>query len=93
MEYVQYERKIVQDLGVVLEGWPLEEPLTRPSALGSSLGKLETLRNALLMGTCKFRKISAEEKAQRYQEWRAKIASGEIVDKPRRERSDKGSTK
>ncbi|KIY43747.1 hypothetical protein FISHEDRAFT_78581 [Fistulina hepatica ATCC 64428] len=45
------------------------------------------------MGTCKFCKISAEEKAQQYQEWHAKITSGEIVDKLRRECSNKDSTK
>ncbi|KIY47939.1 hypothetical protein FISHEDRAFT_74160 [Fistulina hepatica ATCC 64428] len=93
MEYVQYERKIVQDLGIVLEGWPLEEPLTRPSALGSLLGKLEKLRNALIEGTCNFHKISAKEKAQRYQEWCGRIASGEVIEKLRKEQSDKGMAK
>ncbi|KIY43035.1 hypothetical protein FISHEDRAFT_78912 [Fistulina hepatica ATCC 64428] len=41
MEYIQYEKKIVQGMGVVLEGWPLDKPLSHPSTLGNSIGKLE----------------------------------------------------
>ncbi|KIY44306.1 hypothetical protein FISHEDRAFT_77501 [Fistulina hepatica ATCC 64428] len=42
------------------------EPLSCPSTLGNAIGKLEKVCNALINKTCKFHKISAEEKKQRY---------------------------
>ncbi|KIY46279.1 hypothetical protein FISHEDRAFT_75783 [Fistulina hepatica ATCC 64428] len=87
--------KIVKDLSVVLEGWPLDEPLSHPSTLGNTVGKLEMVCNVLINRTCKFHRISAEERVQRYQEWHAKITNGEIINinKRQKECSDKGILK
>ncbi|KIY44566.1 hypothetical protein FISHEDRAFT_77476 [Fistulina hepatica ATCC 64428] len=89
MEYVNYDRLIVQGMGVVLEGWPLG-PLVQPNRLGNSLPQLTKLRDALKDGSCKFRKIDRAEKDALYKEWQQKIADGEVVEKTRKGRSDRG---
>ncbi|KIY52345.1 hypothetical protein FISHEDRAFT_70030 [Fistulina hepatica ATCC 64428] len=90
MEYVNYDRLIVQGMSVVLEGWPLSQ-LVQPNRLGNSLPQLIKLRNALKEGTCKFRNIDKAEKDLLYDEWQQKIKNGEIVERTRKERSDRGA--
>ncbi|KIY48275.1 hypothetical protein FISHEDRAFT_73839 [Fistulina hepatica ATCC 64428] len=89
MEYVNYHSAIVQKMGVVLEGWPLDE-LVQPSRLGNTIAKLKMVRDALADGTCTFRKIDNAEKERLYREYREKVANGEIVEKARKTRTDKG---
>ncbi|KIY47961.1 hypothetical protein FISHEDRAFT_13506, partial [Fistulina hepatica ATCC 64428] len=89
MEYANYHTAVVQKLGVVLEGWPLDE-LVQPSRLGNTITKLKKVRDALSDGTCTFRRIDSAEKDRLYHEYRDKVAAGEIIERGRKTRADKG---
>lgn len=89
MQYTRYEEEIVQRYGIELQGWTYEM-LVNPSTLSSSLPPLKTLHNALIAGTCKFVKLSAAEKEAREAAYLAKIASGEMELRKRKQRKDIG---
>jgi hypothetical protein len=92
MQYVNYNEGIVQRYGVELQGWTYEE-LKNPSELSTAVGPLTKLRDAINDGSCKFVKLSAEERCQRLEVYNGKIASGKIQLRKRKRRSDAGSKK
>lgn len=92
MHYARYDEEIVQRYGIELQGWTYEQ-LVNPSTLSLSLPPLKELHDALVNGTCLFVKLSAAEKKAREAEYMAKIASGEVVSRKRKQRSDAGSRK
>ncbi|KIY47552.1 hypothetical protein FISHEDRAFT_74486 [Fistulina hepatica ATCC 64428] len=75
MEYTNYHTAVVQKMGVILEGWPLDE-LVQPLRLGNTIPKPK--------------KIDKAEKERLYREYREKVAAGEIVEKVRKTRTNKG---
>lgn len=79
----------MQKHGVVLEGWTAGS-LVRPSMLSNSLEGLHTLLKALKEGTCKFRRLSDEEKRQRRAAYDVGVADGSVVVPTRKTRSDAG---
>jgi hypothetical protein len=89
MQYEDYQRGIVLKHGVELIGWTADQ-FVNPSQLSSALGPLRTLRDALISGTCKFQKLSPEERAERQKLYEAKVVSGEIQPKQRKTRKDAG---
>ena len=89
MHYTHYEEEIVQRYGIELEGWPYEK-LTNPSNLSSSLPPLHVLHDAIIGGTCKFVKLTVAEKKKREAAYVAKIKSGDVVLRKRKQRSDAG---
>jgi len=61
-----------------------------PSQLSSGLPSLEKLHNAIQTGKCKFRTLPRGELDIRCEEYDWKIMNGEIQERHRKERSDKG---
>ena len=90
MHYTRYEEEIVQRYGIELQGWTYDK-LINPSALSSSLPPLKALHDSLVKGTCKFVKLSTAERVAREAAYMAKIASGEVELRKRKQRSDAGS--
>lgn len=89
MQYVNYEQDIVQRYRVVLEGWTYDK-LVNPSELSTAVEPLRHLLNAIKNGSCKFVKLSSEERKRRAAEYEAKLASGEVTGKQRKTRKDAG---
>jgi hypothetical protein len=88
MEWKQYESKIVNLHQVKLVGWPVKD--FNPHILGI---KGLDICLAALKGpntTCYWVKISDRELAERQEELARKHASGEIIVKARKKRSDVG---
>jgi hypothetical protein len=61
--------------------------------LSTAVGPLGKLRNAINSGNCKFVKLTAEERRERLEAYKAKIATGEMKARERKQRSDAGSKK
>jgi hypothetical protein len=92
MNYAHYEEEIVQRYGIEIQGWTYEKILN-PSLLSSSLPPLMVLRDALVAGTCKFVKLTAEERKKCQAAYLEKVKSGEIEVRKRKRRSDAGTRK
>jgi hypothetical protein len=92
MQYANYEEGIVQRYGIELRGWTYER-IVNPSDLSTAVGPLGKLRNAINSGNCKFVKLTAEERRERLEAYKAKIATGEMKARERKQRSDAGSKK
>ncbi|THG93298.1 hypothetical protein EW026_g7903 [Hermanssonia centrifuga] len=93
MQYLNYERDIVQKYHIKMVGWT-HEKFVNVSELGNSLEPLEKLWNALKNGTCKFVKISSTEVATRQERTRQAVVAGEVAaPKQRKIRKDKGIAK
>ncbi|THG93050.1 hypothetical protein EW026_g8073 [Hermanssonia centrifuga] len=93
MQYVNYERDIVQRYHVKMVGWT-HEKFVNVSDLGNSLELLETLWSALRNGKCKFIKISAAEATAMKDRTREAIEAGDAPPpKQRKPRKDKGIEK
>jgi hypothetical protein len=60
MNYRNYKRSIQLKHGVQLVGWPLTCPFKNPSQI-SSVSSLKTIRNAVSMGVCAWRRMSEAE--------------------------------
>ncbi|KAL0061715.1 hypothetical protein AAF712_011432 [Marasmius tenuissimus] len=90
MEYINFDKKMTYDRGIVCEGWPLEK-FAKPSDLGSAPELLERLRNAWLDGSCCFRKLSPEEHSEWRKAYDAKVKTGVIQPKKRRTQKDAGT--
>jgi hypothetical protein len=89
MEWKRYDTKIVNEYQVMLVGWLVS--MFDPHVL--SIKDLETCYDALKgpQPTCYWCKISNEELQQRHEELAAKKASGDIVTKLQKKRSDAGN--
>lgn len=92
MHYVNYEEQIVLRYGIQLRGWTYET-FKNPSELSSSLPPLRALFDAINNGTCKFVKLTAEEKKGFEKDYNVKVQSGEITTKKRKRRTDAGTKK
>ena len=92
MNYTRYEEEIVQRYGIELQGWTYER-IINPSMMSNSLPPLMALRDALVAGTCKFVKLTATERKVREVAYMAKIKSGDIEVRKRKQRSDAGTRK
>ncbi|KAK1216231.1 hypothetical protein PQX77_021145 [Marasmius sp. AFHP31] len=89
MEYKQFDRVITYKTGVVIEGWPLPK-FANPSDLGSAVGPLGELKEALLSGKCGFRKMQGEEFRNWIANYDKDVKEGKIVPEVRKPRSDAG---
>ena len=61
MDYENYEKAILIDLGITLVGWT-HPTFARPSELPLEVQPLETLLRALNTGACYFRRITEAER-------------------------------
>jgi hypothetical protein len=89
MQYVNYEEAIVQRYGVVLEGWTFDR-FVNPSELSTALPPLQKLLDALNDGSCKFVKLTREQRKAREKAYLTKLASGEVQVRERKTRKDAG---
>ncbi|KAJ7027670.1 hypothetical protein C8F04DRAFT_1266774 [Mycena alexandri] len=89
MAYVWYEEDIVHKYGVILVGWTFPE-LVNPSELSTSLPALQKLHDAIKDNSCRFVKLTGEERADRIAKWKDDVAAGRMEQKTRATRADKG---
>jgi hypothetical protein len=80
LEFAHYEKKLVEKHGVVIDGWTCSE-FVSPSHF-KKIEQVEELYNAVNSGTCKARKLSAVELAERKQSNQSRHALGEAVYAP-----------
>ncbi|KAI5987293.1 hypothetical protein EDD15DRAFT_2173877, partial [Pisolithus albus] len=89
MNYSNYNTAIVETYGVKLLGWPTGVPFVNPSSIGT-VSEIRKLRNSLKSGECRWKKLSKAKCNAFSSELEARRASGEVVKKPRKKRSDAG---
>jgi hypothetical protein len=82
MNYENYERRVVENWGIVLHGWPLKK-VVNPAKAGARRD-LDQLHEALMNGTCAWVKLTKEELVQRIENNCAREAAGEEVYKHRK---------
>jgi hypothetical protein len=90
MQWVHYWRNIVQRYLVICEGWPDDIPFENLSKVSSGVTRLETLLRQWKSGDIYWRQLEAQEFQQLLDERNKKLDSGEVVERSRRTRSDKG---
>ncbi|KAG1747011.1 hypothetical protein EDD22DRAFT_981916 [Suillus occidentalis] len=90
MQWADYWRNIVQHYNIICEGWPSTVPFKNLSEASSALPELKMLFEKWQSGSIKWRHLEEGEYEQLLQERLEKIESGEIVERTRRQRSDKG---
>ncbi|KAJ7071766.1 hypothetical protein B0H15DRAFT_741436, partial [Mycena belliarum] len=89
MNYENYIKAVVEKYNVGLIGWPAGVDFKRMS-MQSSLVPLGTLRDALKDGSCRWKVLSASQKAELLEKFGDMVRSGEVVEKSRKERTRKG---
>jgi hypothetical protein len=90
MQWVHYWRNIVERYLVICEGWPDEIPFDNLSKASSGFTHLEMLLRKWKSGDIYWRQLETQEFQQLLGERGKKLGSGEIVERSRRTRSDKG---
>jgi hypothetical protein len=88
INYNNYNEKIVQKLKVKLVGWPFEKIIS-PAKL-YTIGELRTLRNMLRSGACCWVWLSKQELKVLANKSAMRRKRGEVIEKTRKTRSDKG---
>ena len=89
MNYINYERKIVEDLGVALIGWPEGGKIKNSGNIGIDMA-LE-LREALEKKECRWVVLTLEEKKDRKRRNAQREQDGEMVYGPPRKKRAKRS--
>ncbi|KAK1231529.1 hypothetical protein PQX77_005361 [Marasmius sp. AFHP31] len=89
MEYVNFDKKMTYDKGIVIEGWPIPK-FAKPSDLGSCEETLRRVRDNWVEGRCHFKKLSPEEHAAWRKAYDDKVKTGEVAPKVRQTQSDAG---
>jgi hypothetical protein len=89
MNYTNYETSIVQAYSVQLINWPLDGGVVSPSQI-TNTADMRKLRNALKAGECRWKQLTAAEMQAHANEIEARRAKGEVIGKPRKQRSDAG---
>ncbi|PIL35236.1 hypothetical protein GSI_03026 [Ganoderma sinense ZZ0214-1] len=90
MHYKDYEKVVVIEDGLTLEGWT-HEIFACPSSLPTTIEPLKKLRDALDNGECYFRRLNATERAERRRDYEEKLQAGQVA--TRKQRNDKGKTR
>jgi hypothetical protein len=89
MNYANYEVSIVQAYNVKLIGWPLDGDVVSPAQITNTTD-MRKLRNALKSGECRWKQLTTAEVQAYADEIEARRAKGEVIGKPRKQRSDAG---
>ncbi|KAF8331782.1 hypothetical protein F5887DRAFT_894829 [Amanita rubescens] len=92
MNYVNYEKVIIQKHHVKLVGWPKNVKFVTPANL-SSVDEVRTLRHALKSNECHWVQLSEAEVGENMASIAEREAAGEQVGRKRKQRSDKGKPK
>jgi hypothetical protein len=74
-----WEEDVVQQYGVVLNGWTVSDKITDPSNLSTSQTVICTLLEAVRTGECAFRKLGPVEAAKRKAKWEEDVVTGRVV--------------
>ncbi|KAJ7673734.1 hypothetical protein DFH06DRAFT_915712, partial [Mycena polygramma] len=90
MQFVNYEEDIVLKHGVKLVGWTADK-FVNPSELSSAIPPLQTLLAAIKDGSCKFVKLTTQERLDREAKYEEDVAAGIRVRKHRKTRCDAGT--
>ncbi|KAI0026985.1 hypothetical protein K488DRAFT_91529 [Vararia minispora EC-137] len=87
MNYPNYNKVFVYNLGIELKGWPLPGPIRNPGLLG--VAHCSVLLTALQKKRCYWAKLSKDEWEQSVTDLDRREANGEQVYKPRKPRASK----
>ena len=90
MNYLNYESKIVEELGVALTGWPGDGKVENPGNLGPDKGL--ALKDALVKKECKWIILTSEQQEARKIQNAQREQDGEMVYGPPRKKRAKRST-
>lgn len=91
MNYANYDTAIVERYKVKLVGWTYEK-FVNPSHIGT-MTDICRLRDALKCGECKWTKLDKHQLQAHLNDIKNRQGNGEVIGKPRRERSDKGKSR
>ncbi|KAI5980855.1 hypothetical protein EDD15DRAFT_2133692, partial [Pisolithus albus] len=91
MQWAHYFRNVVTRYLVAIEGWPGRIPFANLSTVSSALPDLEMLLRMWESGSTFWKSLNNEEYEALCRERDAKLNSGELVERTRRTRSDKGT--
>ena len=89
MNYVNYDKSIVQKYRVKIVRWPENVKFTNPASL-ASMDELRQLRQALRTHDCHWVKITEREVRLHMESIKEWEAGGESVSRKWKQRSDKG---
>ena len=89
MNYVNYDKSIVQKYRVEIVRWPENVKFTNPASL-ASMDELRQLRQALRTHDCHWVKITEREVRLHMESIKEQEAGGESVSRKWKQRSDKG---
>lgn len=89
MNYVNYDKSIVQKYRVKIVRWPENVKFTNPASL-ASMDELRQLRQALRTHDCHWVKITEREVRLHMESIKEREAGSESVGRKRKQRSDKG---
>lgn len=82
MDYENYDKAIVIDLGVELVGWS-HPTFAHPSTLPAEIKPLETLLRDLMYGTCYFQPLTDSERADRLRDYMERMGQVEAYEQAR----------
>lgn len=92
MNYFNYETAIVEVLGQRLVGWPKTVKFANPSEIGT-VNEIRMLRDHLKSGQCHWVKLTRSQLDEHIADLRSRREAGETVGKPRKKRSDAGTSR
>lgn len=92
MNYANYDTAMMQELGVRLTGWPIDLKFANPSEIGT-VGEVRKLRDALKSGQCHWQKLTRLQIADHVADLQRRREAGQTVGKPRKKRSDAGTSR
>jgi hypothetical protein len=92
MNYANYDTAMMQELGVRLTGWPNDLKFANPSEIGT-VGEVRKLRDALKSGQCHWQKLTRLQIADHVADLQRRREAGQTVGKPRKKRSDAGTSR
>ena len=90
MEWAHYFRNVVSRLRVIIEGWLEDIPFANLSTVSSSMPQLKLLQRKWEMGETHWKEISEDQLEELRWKRDEQLKNGEIVERARRTRSDKG---
>ncbi|KAG0694015.1 hypothetical protein DFH29DRAFT_815774 [Suillus ampliporus] len=92
MNYPNYIKSIVLSYSIVLNGWPATIPFTSPWNI-HTVCEIRELHDALKAGTCAWKRLTETELEKYKEDLERHWAAGETVGKPRKKRSDLGTSR
>jgi len=92
MNYFNYETAIVEALGQRLVGWPKTVKFANPSEIGT-VNEIRMLRDYLKSGQCHWVKLTRSQVDEHIADLQSRREAGETVGKPRKKRSDAGTSR